>query len=95
MNVRQPGRAEEMGAEPRFALCAPEGDGRSNELVLWAVPRFCAGRAVLVGREVEFRAPRPANPFDAPLARDAVKNRCEFDGAFRYDAGSALRPLGL
>src|SRR5579864_2502833 len=46
-------------------------------------PKFCAGRAVLVGREVEFTSPRPANPFDVVLAREPLKKCCEADGALR------------
>jgi hypothetical protein len=46
-------------------------------------PKFCAGRAVLVGREVELTAPRPENPFDAALARVPLKKCCEAEGALR------------
>lgn len=46
-------------------------------------PKFCAGRAVLAGREVEFTALRPANPFDVALARVPLKKCCEAEGALR------------
>lgn len=46
-------------------------------------PKFCAGRAVLAAREVEFTSPRPANPFDVVLARVPLKKCCEAEGALR------------
>src|SRR5271170_1200382 len=46
-------------------------------------PKFCAGRAVFAGREVEFTSPRPANPLDVVLARVPLKKCCEAEGALR------------
>src|SRR5271166_76448 len=63
-------------------VCQP-GREDVTDVGLRFAPKFCAGRAVLAGREVEFTAPRPANPLDVALARVPLKKCCEAEGALR------------
>lgn len=74
-------------------VCHPSRDDVIEPLR--SAPKFCAGRAVLIGREVEFIPPRLAKPFEAPFAREALKKCCEAEGAFRYEAGLAARSVAL
>ena len=94
VNVCQPGRADAM--ESRFVSDDPF-IGRWNELPPFerALLKFVAGRDVFVLADPKAEPARALNPFGKPLARDAVKKRCELEGAWLNDRGSALRPVGL
>jgi hypothetical protein len=111
VNVRQPGREEVIAPRPpAFARPLNPDDGRLNEpaprLPLTAdgrlidpAPRLAlnplAARDVLIGR-FELNPPRAATELPPKLLRDdAVKNRCVFDGACRYEPGFAARLTGL
>ena len=96
VKVCHPGREEVIGGRaPALAREFKPDEGLLNE----PAPRFAlnpdAGRDVLVGR-FELNPPRAASVLLRPkLPRDAVKNRCVFDGAWRYEAGLAARLTGL
>ena len=89
VNVCQPGREDIIGAPPRsaftlrfaFVLEFSVDDGCSNELPARALFMLVAGRDVFVGRDVTFEFERAAKLLDEPLARAAVKKRCELEGA--------------